>query len=1232
MAVNWTDEQQQAITTTDRGVIVSATAGSGKTAVLIERTVRLLEDEGAGCPAEKLLAVTFTKDAANQMKTKLRAALTSRIVGQTDAEKRSWLERQQDMLSLAKISTINAFCLELVNDNLNELDYRTEIKVADDEQAEVILNESLDEALEIFRGQSPEQAELLLDALTNNSDYTLKERIRSFYDFKCSLAFPNEWIATAISDFSDKKQVDKRLNVFFEQLSEQIEPIEKKLELATFSAGLMLNNEKVLDVLMSDSDILNDIKAPLKSGSFSVLFKACSQIKFETIRKPSKKGLTDEEASDNDQIYSEIKSIRDGYKDQIKALAGEVASLGSDIYEPMKDAGMILSALADVTEILECELHERKVGLGVAQFGDIERMAMNLLIKREDGVAKRTELAQRLVDEHIYRVMLIDEYQDINNLQEMIFRCLSDSKDLDHLGSNAFAVGDVKQSIYRFRLSNPKLFLETEEKARDKSIEGLCEIRLSKNFRSRQNIVDYVNWVFHTVMSKKLGELDYTEDEELKCGAYYGGEDEPVELMLVDDAQEDEEQLRYVIFGSEELVVARRIKQLLSEGAPVYSGDVSRPCRASDVCVLSRKKDGCRRISAALEYVGLKAQSEQLDGYMGAKEILTMVNLLKVIDNPMRDLPMAAVMMSPILNFTAEETAALRRLCFESPDSAPKRLYQIILSASKSEDSDEREAQRIELNDEALEQKCDYAIELISRLRFYSVSLTIEELIMRIYDETGFFAVAGAYENSKQKRANLRLLTRRAADYERDSAGGIAGFLRYLDRVSDAGRDFSQAAATVAGSDSVAVKTFHGSKGLEFPFVFLINLNATFNLSDISDRILLNEQAGVGINYMCHDKLMKVSTLSHAVLANETKSEMLSEELRLLYVALTRAKERLFITFSVSESGNGQKNMKKKLQTLASDLALAGGADSTVLKGCNTFEEWLAAAAMLSKDNQTLLEAIEREDISGQLSGYGIKGARIPKVTWTAPTKEGTQSVTKTFVQPAANQSVVEALKRRYEFDYGVDDSRAASKRTVTEIVTEVKRLKEGDNDRAFYPKLGSLKEESTRLSAAQRGTFTHLYMELADYNNAQRDAKAELERLVSIGSLSKREASGVYIGAVKAFFDGEFYARMKRSSDIRREMKFMVKASDAGIDERFPELIAPDGMIQGICDCIFKEPDGYVLVDYKTDGFVDVSELDRYGVQLELYKAALDIILDLPVKACYIYSFKLSTGREITL
>lgn len=1231
MAVNWTGEQLAAIDTRGCGIVVPAAAGSGKTAVLIERVVRLLE---SGCPSETLLAVTFTKDAANQMKTKLSSALADRIVKETSPEKKKLLERQREMLPLAKICTIDSFCFELVNSNLNEFDYRNGIKICDESQVQALFDEAAAAALEQLRQDYPKYALILSDAFSGSSDKALIKQLKLFHDFVGSLAFPDEWLKKMSSNFSDTQQINKLADIFMYEMGGHVQKAMIELQRQRAVAMKIPNNAELLAVCNDDEWLLGKIAELIEDGSYTELYDFVVKPSYTTMRSPSDKGLDPVQIIDKNNAFKQLQKIREKLKDNVSKISKEFKRLGRDIVKPMKMAGRVYAALVKAHELVDSKLTQRLTELSLARFSDIERMAVRLLVSSENGRHIRTPLAESLISQHLYRVLLIDEYQDVNDLQETIIRALSDSPSPDEYGSDVFIVGDVKQSIYRFRLSNPQLFINAVRAAEDEDNTLLKTIRLTKNFRSRKCVIDTVNRFFSVLMSEELGDVDYSGAERLVKGAAYKGEDRPTQVMIVKDGDLAEDMPEYADFSEEELALARHIKQRIIQKETVFDGGALRPCRPEDFCLLSINHDACRRMTAALRYVGLSADSEQTDGYMRSREIMLMLDLLRVIDNPMRDMPMAAVMLSSILGFTDDEAARIRLL--GGTDKNSKRFWQTILAISKDEDSDKREAEKIEAGDKLIEEKCRAAVRLIKHLRSCSVSMSLEALINKIYDETDMFAAASTYTDSKQRRANLRLLTQLAAEYEKDSSGGIAGFLRFFESVRRSGSDFKQALISDAGGGCVSVKTIHSSKGLEYNFVYLFGLSTNFNFKDLKGRLLFSEQYGAGIKFMKHSRMTDIQTVSHRAIYTIIKGESLSEKMRLFYVALTRARERLCISLYLKRSESGRFDMRSRLSDLADELSLVGSPSPRVLKRCSTFAEWTAAALMFDNSNTALLKALDREYLADVLAAAGAAyNADKPIFEYIFPPAAADGEGAKTHAAAAAADPIqVKQLLKKYEFVYGKPDAHAPTKRSVTEIVSELRERENPESDTMFYPQLGSLKEESDRLTAAQRGTFTHLFMELADYDAAQRSVEDELARLTEQGRFTPREAKGVYVSAVKKFFESPFYERMKASREVKREVKFMVRADDAGIsdDEQFKGLIAADGMLQGVCDCLFKENDGYVLVDYKTDRFGSKEEMKKYSVQLRLYKAAMDLILPLPVKACYIYSFALADGEEIML
>lgn len=1239
--INWTEDQLAAIETTDKGVVVSAAAGSGKTAVLIERTIRLLADREKNISADSLLAVTFTVDATAQMKEKLSSALDEKLAQEQESENKKWLQKQKDKLSLAKINTINAFCLELVKNNIHEFELQYGIKILDENDAAVIVKNAVLGALDALADSAPQELDFLVDAVSDNNESQIEQLVTQLYYFLRSLPFPDSWTQDRLDEFTDEEKISDYVSV---AAYDYIDLAQKALKLNEEAKAL---NYRIIEkygvgkdqaaVLNGDEEIIKGLIKAVENGSWEDIWSYTVKFPWQVLRIP-KKELTSEQLGAVTAAYEQIKKIREKYKALLdKSVKKSVEATGSHIREDLKTAKRAFSILCGLCKTTEQLAWAEKCSKNSLEFSDVERMALDLLVKSEGGKAVRTPLAEEIAASGEYKVILIDEFQDVNNLQELIFKALSDTDDLSIMGKNVFVVGDVKQSIYRFRQSNPQLFIDAKKNAADdKNKERARLVELKSNYRSRKNIIDFVNFVFENIMSEEVGELVYSGGEKLEPGAKYIGDDYDTEVMLItpdeaadaaDDGEDEEENLG-AEYSRENLVVAKRIRKMIDEKALVFDSKkgVQRPCMPSDFCVISRSKAATLKIGAALETVGLKAFTEEDSGYLRSREIAVMMNLLRVIDNPMQDIPMVSVMMSPLLSFTADETAQLRRLCY-SEKGYTKHLYQIINAAAKDkQELHQKEAERIALDDKLLEEKCRYAAELITRLRFYASGMPLSRLIRRIYDETGFLVVASAYENSRQKRANLRMLLEYAALYENGGEGGVAGFIRYLESVEGSGKDFKQAVTVTEDKSSVIVKTIHKSKGLEYPFVFLCGISNQFKMTDIERTMMLDEYSGVGFNIYDHRKLTKTETISHKALKVIGRNKLLSEEIRLLYVAMTRAKEKLFIPVVMKRSVKAQFDTKQTVQNLAAEIAQSGGVNPRMIRSGESYLNWLMAVLLCYPKNEKLLEAME---VSVELPQLKTDA----EITFSIVDDESGSALSQAdFYNAKADEKRAAELVRRYAYCDKMQADAVPSKLTVTEIVREEKEREYGEKNPEFYPKLPQLSDELGKLSSAQKGTYTHLFMELADYESAATDAEAELKRLADEGYFSQKEAEGVYIGAVKKFFGGDFYKRMRKSDEIMREKQFLVSFSDLSLDEKYKKYVDGGSMLQGIADCIFKEDDGYVLVDYKTDNFSDVSQLYEYKTQLELYKAALDELLDLPVKACYIYSFKLNRGAEIEL
>lgn len=1242
----WNKDQKKAIETRGKGIIVSAAAGSGKTTVLVERTVRILSDCVDRLPADKLLAVTFTNEAADQMRRKLSSALEEKLRQSTLPAEKKWLSTQRDLLSLARISTINSFCLELVKRCLNEFEYDEGVRIIEEQDAETILAESFRQALDRLAEKFPEELDLLFDEIGTAKDIT--EYGRDLYDFLRSLPFPEEWMQRQFTELGSSTNVPRCIETVAYRFNGILDKAEKLNERIRHNLSKYPDGDreikKNLSVLDEDQSIIRGIRNALGEGDWEKLWYAVAA-DFKSFGKTPKKDA--DYSPELFTLYIENWSLREKEKDLIKKVKEEVAHIGFDITTPLARSAQVLEKLYHFVKLAEQFAYKEKLKRNVLEFSDVEIMALSLLVKRQEGKTVRTDFAEELRRNREYALLLIDEFQDVNDLQELIFKALSDTDDLEVFGKNVFVVGDVKQSIYGFRQSNPQLFIKAKASAAlPENEDQLTLVELKNNYRSRGCVINFVNLVFSQLMSDEIGEVHYTGAERLEQGASYKGTDAPTEIIFVenaaavtedDNAAGTDEELSV----DENYAIARRIRNMIDDGVTVADEKAegkTRPCVPRDFCILYRSAKSVESLKAALAAYGLKAASEKSKGYLRSREISLMLSMLKMIDNPMRDIAMSAVMLSPVMGFTADELARIRLLGkqqkavtdedgTERVSTYYKHLYQVISSVGQSSDAaHQKESERLKIDDPVLEQKCIDARNLVRKLSFYSAGMDLPALIRKIYDETELLAAVSSYENSRQKRANLRLLLEYARTYTENSDGSAAGFIRYIESISNNGKDFTQAATEVEDDNSVLVKTIHASKGLEFPFVFLCGATKKFNTSDLSSRLLLDEEFGAGLTLTDRKTLVRTETLSYAAVKTVKNNRLLSEELRLLYVAFTRARERLFIPINMKRKPDGTSITAKLMTDLAYQLAQSGGVTERIAGECSSYVEWIAAALLCSHDRQPLLDKLgikfklplapDRADIT--YSEYSASELTSDKGT--------------DFYNGSPDETQITKLISRFRAKQSAPAEPAAAKLSVTEIVAAEKEEQQPDKSIIFYPHLPLLNEEKGTISAARRGTLTHLFMELADYTRAEQSVTAELDRLTAGGLFSEKERKGVYTDALKKFFAGSFYQRLKASEMILRERRFMVSFDDLDLPYRYRRFLTDGSMLQGVADCIFLEDDGFVLVDYKTDNFKDLSELYTYRTQLELYKAALDKILDRPVKACFIYSFKLAAGVEIVL
>ncbi|MCD8327641.1 MAG: helicase-exonuclease AddAB subunit AddA [Ruminococcus sp.] len=1191
----WTEDQLKAINTQDKGVIVSAAAGSGKTAVLVERTIRMLCDEEKKVEADKLLAVTFTNDAASQMKEKLSAALDKKL---RENPENTWISSQQQKLALAQITTINSFCYDFVRNHIHEFDFDSSVSICDENDDRTIFDTALTQTMEELYDKLPVDMAFLNEYLAGETDKEITQALTDLNRFFESIPFKDEWIEKQRERYSSEDFFAEIADKTKQKIISEIRFLLLQLEKLKGKAERLEYTSAPLMTIESDIARISSLLDLGESVSIDKLYESMKAVKFDRfsgLRR--KKNETYDAAFVLEEAACEaIKNTRSDISKQFNKLTGQIVATGEQTKRDISVCKMLFETLIRAEDALCRNIHDAKVQRNVVSFSDVEHMAVELLLFDRKT---RTSLCEEIVKNNDYKVILIDEFQDVNNMQDLIFKAISNTEDLNVIGSNVFVVGDMKQSIYSFRLSNPRLFDKMKKDAAWQ--ENVEQIDLMKNFRSRSCIINSINYFFEKLMTTDMGEIDYSDErEQLVTGAGYDKQnDSPVEVDII---CEEEKLPSYYGFDNEQLAIAKRILELLKSGATVEEDGEKRPCRAGDFCILTRGRSAHKGLSKALKFVGINSTYDASDGYLKSREISVILNLLKVLDNPLSDIPLLSVMLSPIMMFTPDDVSMIRSIDKE------KKLYQNLCSFVCT--YEEMWEDSTPLFSNPLIEKAQNAVNLIKELRFMSASMSTERLIRKIYLKTNYYAIASTYKDAGSWD-NLTLLLRYASAFDSNSAKGLSGFLRYLDSVSENGNDFKTMQVASSDNDSVIITTMHSSKGLEYPFVFLSDLDKKMNIDDVKSKMIVNERMGISFRYNDNELHTRSTPLHYAYLKEQYIDESISEEIRILYVAMTRAKERLFLPIYLNEQN------RKKLQSLAASLSNTGVVCTELLKSTDGMFRWIVLPLLAHEQMNSLRAESEVDFDSFEFSSGGSFTEKViycdkePEKSDEVRLLERSQEYTESF-----------------DFSSSYDDrlSKTPAKLSVSEVVKE-------DKEFVFYPQIPKFTEEIGKYTAAERGTITHSFMEICDFSSAANDLDGELERLVNSGKLSPRRAESIDRRAVSAFFESDIYKRLSKSENVMREQQFLVKISDIkvnGID--MSEYDNTDGMLQGVADCIFEEKDGYVLVDYKTDRVKSEDDLrENYKNQLLLYKSAFDIILDKPIIGAYIYSFVLAKGIEIS-
>lgn len=1200
MGVEFTKEQLRVIEARNKNLLVAAAAGSGKTAVLVERIIRMILDEEHPIDIDRLLVVTFTEAAAREMRERIGEAIEAKLALEPDNEH---LERQSALLYKAQISTIHSFCLNVIRNNFNEIGLDPSFRVSDETELKLMQEEVLDSLFEELYEASDEMFLALVESYCKGvSDDSLKESILKLYEFSQGNPWPSEWLdeicnaykVTDVTELTSSSWMAFAVNFIHMQLGECLSKLNEAINIARKPYGPLAYEGLLIDEY-------NNIKTLTQIKDFDKLIMAISEIEFKRI--PPAKG----------DIDAALKEKAQGLRDDVKKMLG--GSSGSSLKNifnmtleeeltSLAKLSPLIDKMVDITKFFSSKYEERRRAKGVISFSDMEHYALNILyVTDSNGNHNPSDVAHELRDS--YAEILMDEYQDCNRVQELLMDSISRKEPGTY---NRFMVGDVKQSIYKFRLADPQLFIEKYERYKTADQIGQDDsdeerIDLHKNFRSRESVVNSVNNLFGQIMHRDFGGVEYDSDACLVLGADYPSfeaenliDESPTECLLLGiDNDSDEKK------GVQEAkLIADRINKLVGHHMVTDKQTKKlRPAGYRDIVILLRSMtdvaDGLKRV---LNEEGIPVFMNLSSGFYDTREIQTLIQLLKVIENPRQDIPLYGTMTSFFGGFSPENIAQIR--AFGLPDDAHMCLYdRVIAILDASPDN---------LPDGLVEELHRFNT-FLRKLRHMTAYTSIHELISYIVTSTGYIDYVTAQRGGAQRRANVNMLIAKAAAFENTSYRGLFHFLRYIKELRKIQADDGEADISDENADVVRIMTIHKSKGLEFPICFLAGIHKQFNMMDASGNLVIDSELGIGATYVDLTKRIKYHTLFHKMLAIKMRQDVIGEELRVLYVALTRAKEKLIITGVVK---NAEEFTRKTEDAYESANALGRVSYSEL----NASKSYMDLMMPMLKDAQIILSSdINMNNVEEAINCIDRRGAFLKAV------------------EEATGENI-ETLRAHFEREY---EHEALSTLITKTSVSELKKayidmemtrelFPETDKKTSYEPKF--IKGDTESVTGTERGNAYHKTMELLDFND--KDIKAQLNKATDSKLMPKEWADAVRTDRIAKLLDSELGLRMAKAQEkglLKREQPFVMGIEANRVNKDYPE--GETVLLQGIIDAFFIEDNQVVLVDYKTDAIKSPEELmERYHVQLDYYEEALTNILKLPVKESILYSFHL--GCEV--
>jgi len=1296
----WTDDQWRAVSAEGSNILVAAAAGSGKTAVLVERIIRKISTDA---DVDRLLVATFTKAAASEMKERVRIALEGALERNPESEH---LRRQLALINRSSITTLHSFCLDVIRSYYPLIGLDPGFRMAGETESELLRIDALDELFERkYAGEDEDSGSFLKLADRyggERGDEPLYRLVQRLYDFSRSHPWPDHWLREMAAKFRlpseaplsgtewvDAAKADVRLS-----LLGAAGLLEQALELTRRPAGPAPYAETFAD----DRSLVLDLLGYIASEPWEAWAD-----KFEAVSFGRLKAMKGDEY--DPQSKERAKELRDKAKGIVTGLADKWFRRTPEQYRAeLEELAPLMESLSELVIAFGGRYEELKRAKGLLDFSDLEHGCLRILRDAASTPADEIPSAAALEYRNRFVEILLDEYQDTNTVQEAIVTLIARP-------DNRFMVGDVKQSIYRFRLAEPNLFLhkyKTYRSADSAAAQGASEpeasfeertssgefgvrIDLARNFRSRGEVVDGVNGIFRAVMRESVGELEYDERAELVCGADYPAPDMPercaAELVLIDksgaqaaveerheeEADGDAEEVARMPDAAdlqtaqlEARVIARRIIELREAGHPVWDGrrKAYRPLQMRDIVILLRATQQWAPIMIEeLQTYGIPAYAELGTGYFDATEVEVTMSLLRVIDNPYQDIPLAGALRSPIFGLSAEELAQVRI------GAGGGSFYDAVRKAAEKESVAA-----------AVRHKLERFLTRLESWREAARQGSLTELLASLYRETGYYDFVGGLPGGGQRQANLRALLDRARQYESTSFRGLFRFLRFIERMRETGGDLGTARALGEQEDVVRIMSIHKSKGLEFPVVFIAGLGKMFNMQDLNAPFLLHKDLGYGPKFVDAELRVSYPTLPYLAIGNRLRMEMLAEEMRILYVAVTRPKEKMILLGTVADAVS-------KLEEWAGAVDADGRLPDDRLASARAYLDWLgplaAGSGMLTTVQQAQLEPEggqplplepdEAEPARRPLApvvplegwSFGVMPAAAFAEEEAAPTAERAESAEQAMRQRLAavgELAVMEPSEAAEEVDRLLSWTyayRAAAHVPAKTSVTEMKRLraeaayaedsaqlpvpaqaggmpKEGKpTDYTFRLRRPRFMEEDA-LTAAERGTVSHLLMQHIPLAAPVTLAALQetIDSLIARRIMTAKQAETIRLETVQAFFDSEIGLRLRQADWVRRELPFSCAFPASRIYGAQAEGAGDEPiLIQGVVDCLFRDSAGIVLLDYKTDQvYMGQYEqaAERHRFQLDVYAEALELSLGEPIAECYVHF--LSGGATVKL